>query len=1281
MAINPVEQLEIYRHRCGSDHFHLSKVNAEIIYYLDKAGYLDVSFYGITNYKDKIFRALASNDHRIRQAYGKDLLQALWEIEFGLGCYPFAEVLSHFEFAGKFYLQYRDHVLHQLRVYLLGLYLFRGCGKINKIISEKYPPDKFSILWKIAALSHDHGYIFEVDEAERDPWVRNRVLPVFHNSVGFPFSCLTESVRKNRFEKSISPDHDKLLEALKSRGFSHTFEKSLHKKFEILPPIIDTINDLLSFKGKSLMDKFSLISQKARLSKPNVNGVDAYYQFASKYGIYKTRKGFLDHGVTSALLLLLQGAYHEYLTDKLTAFSVSDLKAQGLSNENITTIKQFKKFTKAYHKILEETAEAVAIHNISPDFWKTSGIDLTIAENTFGLTLQDFKISHESMPLSFLLALVDTLQDWDRPLYSVPSTDEISNYQSEQDISITLDDDHIYLAFPNKKNLTFDPFQKVLNELKSRFDPNFIGELIKEKSWKAVGIIKMTSEAEEIERPIKFKSEHLSADKLKELFSLKKKCDHFAYTLVLDISKYDHFLILVRDLVAFANTNGGYYVVGIDPITFELVGLDKKTKIPEDLDYLDSINLFCSHPINVIGAQRKVLVTSHGKKTFKQFYTFYVEKSPVLISMVKDGIPKDTQNEYFVKNSIPIRFEGHTIIAEKSYVLERFKEAQLYNDSKMIASIVELYQNNKLSEVFKKDIGKKPVPSVLPTPDFERLIGRDKEITDVIDLLNNPKVYSLTIDGIGGCGKSALALEIAKNIQTHSYKSELNPVHLTVDFDGIVWVSAKTSRLSEKGITTIFSSPVTLDILLDNIAETLGFTELKELSFDEKKSRVIELLNISQILLVIDNLETIPDSQKKEIIDFVEKELPIPSKTIFTTRTKFHGGYGFRVTELSLDNATKLGKDLAFEYRNFTLAKNIALVRRICERTGRIPLGIKWIVARLCMGYNDFKTIDNIADDRDLLKFCFDETFFHLTEVEKYVLFVIAYGEVIFDIDHIELITTMPRREIVDILKRLESFSLVKLEDDKINILPLTKDYAIFTVEGDTALSTEIRKKVEGLYQLDDTLGEGLPAAKKKAAKSFKQAEMEVSRGNFLTGKKKLEEALNWSREDFILKALAEINERLGEDRDALACYEQYVTLHPEDITILKKLAFYYKSRSNKELALQYFTKIAELSPDDRDVWHYKGLLERGLALECSVSSAIGGRYLNEAIKSFQLAIQEPATSRYESHINAINYHLLTKSYLAKQDIRKARDACLLGLKNEPNNSELGVMALQYKFR
>jgi hypothetical protein len=78
------EKIEEYRHRIGNNIFRLNKVNAEIIYFLDKNGKLEEIFSGISNYKDRLFRALGSTDHTQRVSFGKELMRDLWEVELGL---------------------------------------------------------------------------------------------------------------------------------------------------------------------------------------------------------------------------------------------------------------------------------------------------------------------------------------------------------------------------------------------------------------------------------------------------------------------------------------------------------------------------------------------------------------------------------------------------------------------------------------------------------------------------------------------------------------------------------------------------------------------------------------------------------------------------------------------------------------------------------------------------------------------------------------------------------------------------------------------------------------------------------------------------------------------------------------------------------------------------------------------------------------------------------------------------------------------------------------------
>lgn len=106
----------------------------------------------------------------------------------------------------------------------------------------------------------------------------------------------------------------------------------------------------------------------------------------------------------------------------------------------------------------------------------------------------------------------------------------------------------------------------------------------------------------------------------------------------------------------------------------------------------------------------------------------------------------------------------------------------------------------------------------LPQPDYGQFIGREKELSQVNRiLLPYPQSqHSLvTIDGIGGVGKSALALEVAYRY-LQNYESNPEPER----FKAIVWTSAKQSVVTAEDIKARGQSLRTLNDIYTAIAVT-----------------------------------------------------------------------------------------------------------------------------------------------------------------------------------------------------------------------------------------------------------------------------------------------------------------------------------------------------------------------------------------------------------------------------------------------------------------------------
>jgi predicted ATPase/transcriptional regulator with XRE-family HTH domain len=124
---------------------------------------------------------------------------------------------------------------------------------------------------------------------------------------------------------------------------------------------------------------------------------------------------------------------------------------------------------------------------------------------------------------------------------------------------------------------------------------------------------------------------------------------------------------------------------------------------------------------------------------------------------------------------------------------------------------------------------------VLPTP----LIGRQREVEELSQLLHDPQCRLLTLVGPGGIGKTRLAIETASQIRE-------------VFADGVYFVSLASVN------TTQFILPV--------IADVIGFA-FESASRTDPKTQLFRYLNEKQVLLLTDNLEHLLSEPGIEVLN------------------------------------------------------------------------------------------------------------------------------------------------------------------------------------------------------------------------------------------------------------------------------------------------------------------------------------------------------------------------------------------------------------------------------
>ena len=323
------------------------------------------------------------------------------------------------------------------------------------------------------------------------------------------------------------------------------------------------------------------------------------------------------------------------------------------------------------------------------------------------------------------------------------------------------------------------------------------------------------------------------------------------------------------------------------------------------------------------------------------------------------------------------------------------------------------------------------VKANIPSAGFDKFVGRLKQketiFNEIIEIPNQNGI----VFGHGGIGKTALLINISQKLFNESDRDN-------IFFKNIVWVSAKSDYYdyifdSIENRKPQFKS---LDAILSSILKFFEYEGLEEYDFEDKKNLVLDIFEGNKILLILDNLETVPSGEIDNIIKFFEVEVkrklrtkPDNFKVILTSRKQIPSGFHqIELTGLDNNESTQLIDNLYERYKKAKPELTNTQKQKLHEVTKGIPLVIKHCIARI-YEYNDpiNQVIMNLATyESQLVQFSFKEILNQIqNDKEKTQLHILLLLE---DINRPLMV-----RQIADILEE----DVIDIEND----IPVLTDY------------------------------------------------------------------------------------------------------------------------------------------------------------------------------------------------------------------------------------------------
>jgi hypothetical protein len=333
--------------------------------------------------------------------------------------------------------------------------------------------------------------------------------------------------------------------------------------------------------------------------------------------------------------------------------------------------------------------------------------------------------------------------------------------------------------------------------------------------------------------------------------------------------------------------------------------------------------------------------------------------------------------------------------------------------------------------------------SNLPVRDYEEFIGRKEQVDGILNRISSSHNQHITsITGVGGVGKTSLALEVAyicKNINRNLLGSEKIPC-----FDAFVFTSSKKETLVGATIVKRPFSQSTLADIIRVISDVLGEANITQVSGYQRIEQAYRALSMQPTLMIIDNLETLTKEEFDKVNSFL-RDVPPPTKIITTTRDEA-GFTAINLQGLSQSESNELINNhvlIPNNLSNFTVNDQEKAEFYRCFQG--LPGATICAVSQVKAGYPITSVLqENAFFRKELGRFSFENSVAPLrgTDTHKLLMANTFFCEAPCR-EALIKVADIASEKVDDAFARLQQLSLVTKQGNRYSILATTCQYAM----------------------------------------------------------------------------------------------------------------------------------------------------------------------------------------------------------------------------------------------